>query len=159
MINEEEKLKKYIKENNIDAEHLRFDKTLHTVQDTLNVTGFELKYITKSMIFKDAAGRTIIGMVPAEFRVSSEKLGKMLNVPSPEIVGPEEAHQRTGYPVGGMPRFGYEAILIIDPRVLKNEYIYTGGGSEYSLVKISIKELLRITKPIVGNRIRGNKSN
>lgn len=158
LINEEEKLKRYIREHNIAAEHLRFEKTLHTVDDTVRVTGFDIDLITKSMIFKDDTARTIVGMVPARFRVSASRLGRILNCAPPTLVSPSEAYERTGYPAGGMPCFGYDAIIVIDPFVTRKQFVYTGGGSEFSLVKISADEIVRITKPRVGGRIRGNKS-
>ncbi|TAL48600.1 YbaK/EbsC family protein [archaeon] len=153
----EEKLNDFIKTNNISAKHLQFDEGIHTVQDTLRVTGIDLKYITKSMIFKDRQGRTVVGMVPAEFRVSTSQLCKAMNA-SVELCSPQESLERTGYPVGGMPCFGYDAVVVIDNKIFENEHIYTGGGSEFSLVKISTEELKRILKPIIA-RIRGNKSN
>jgi Cys-tRNA(Pro)/Cys-tRNA(Cys) deacylase len=96
-------------------------------------------------------------MVPAKFRVSTERLGKVLGTEPPEMANPSEAFKRTGYPVGGMPCFGYDAILIIDPKVLEKEYVYTGGGSEFSIVKISAEELKKLN-PII-QRISGKKSN
>jgi len=158
MINEEEKLKKYIKENSIRAEHLRFKESLHSVQDTLRVTGFDLNHITKTMIFKGPEGKVVAAMVPAKFRVSVSRLEEASGVEKLELTNPDEAYRITGYPVGGMPCFGYNAILVIDPKVLEKEYVYTGGGSELSLVKISTEEIKRITKTIV-QRISGKKSN
>ena len=158
MINEEAKLKKFIKEQGIQAEHLRFDESLHTVQDILRVTGIDLKNITKTMIFKGPQGRTIAAMVPAEFRVSESRLSKAAGFENLELANPNVAHERIGYPVGGMPCFGYEAILVIDPTVFEQEYIYTGGGSEFSITKLSTQELKRVTHPII-QRIKGNKSN
>ena len=38
---------------------------------------------------------------------------------------------------------GYEAIFLIDPKVMEKETVYTGGGSENSLVLISPPELQR----------------
>lgn len=158
LINEEEKLKRYMQEHGIAAEHLRFEKTLHTVEDTTRVTGFDIDMVTKSMIFKDNKGRTVVGMVPASFRVSASQLGKILNCAPPTLVSPDEAYKRTGYPVGGMPCFGYDAVLVIDPLVTHKQFVYTGGGSEFSLVKISVAEIVRITNPIIRGRVRGNKS-
>ena len=158
MINQEEKLKQFIKERGIHAEHLRFDESLHTVQDTLRVTGADLEHITKTMIFKGPEGKTIAAMVPAQLRVRQSSLSKATGFQAIELANPNEAYQRTGYPVGGMPPFGYEAVLVIDPLTFEQEYIYTGGGSEFSVVKISTQELRRVTTPIV-QRIRGNKSN
>jgi len=158
MINEEEKLKQFMKEKEINGEHLRFETSLHTVQELLNVTGFDLKYITKTMVFKSPKGKTIAAMIPAEFRVSVSRLEKATGLQGLELTNPKEAYQRTGYPVGGMPFFGYESVLVIDPKVLELDYIYTGGGSEFSIVKITTEEIKRVSNPIV-QRIRGKKSN
>ena len=157
IINEEEKLKKFIKDNNINAEHIRYEKCLHTVSDLLEVTGFDLELITKTMIFKGEKGKTIAVMIPAKFRVSTTRLGEVLGTKPPEMANPNEAYKRTGYPVGGMLCFGYDAIVIIDPKVLEKEYVYTGGGSEFSIVKISSAELKKLN-PII-QRISGKKSN
>ena len=43
-----------------------------------------------------------------------------------------------------MPSFGYNAIFLIDPKVMEVEKIYSGGGSTNSLVKISPQELQRV---------------
>lgn len=157
MINEEEKLKKFIKDNGINAEHIRYEKTLHTVQELLEVTGLDLELITKTMIFKNKEGKTIAAMVPAKFRVSTTRIGEVLKSEPPEMANPDEAYERTGYPVGGMPCFGYDSILIIDPKVLEKEYVYTGGGSEFSVVKIGSEDLKKLN-PII-QRISGKKSN
>lgn len=157
LINEEEKLKKFIKDNSINAEHIRYEKSLHTVQELLEVTGLDLELITKTMIFKGEKGKTVAAMVPAKFRVSTTRLGGVLGSEPPEMANPNEAYKRTGYPCGGMPCFGYDAILIIDPKVLEKEYVYTGGGSEFSIVKISSAELRKLN-PII-QKISGNKSN
>ncbi|VVB60077.1 Aminoacyl-tRNA editing domain protein [uncultured archaeon] len=157
IINEEEKLKRYIEDNRINAEHIRYQESLHTVQDLLKITGLDLERITKTMIFEGKQGETIAAMVPAKFRVSTTRLGEALESEPPEIANPDEAYKRTGYPCGGMPCFGYDAILIIDPKVLEKEYVYTGGGSEFSIVKISSVELKKLN-PLI-KRIYGNKSN
>ncbi len=157
MINEEEKLKNFIKDSGIKAEHIRYEKSLHTVQDLLEVTGLDLELITKTMIFKSKEGKTIAAMIPAKFRVSATRIGEVLKAEPPEMANPDEAYERTGYPVGGLPCFGYDAILIIDPKVLEKEYVYTGGGSEFSIVKISSEELRKLN-PVI-QRISGKKSN
>jgi prolyl-tRNA editing enzyme YbaK/EbsC (Cys-tRNA(Pro) deacylase) len=56
---------------------------------------------------------------------------------------PAEVLARTGYPAGGTPSFGYEAIFLIDPKVMEKEKVYTGGGSENSLLLIFPPELQR----------------
>ena len=121
------------------------------------MTGFDIDLVTKSMIFKDDESRTVVGMVPARFRVSASGLGRILNCAPPVLVSPNEAYERTGYPVGGMPCFGYDAILVIDPWVTRKQFVYTGGGSEFSLVKISTDEIVRITSPIIEGPNQGQQ--
>ena len=66
---------------------------------------------------------------------------------------PREVLDLTGYPCGGTPAFGFDATYLVDPRVLEREFVYTGGGSETSLVKISPGEMLRVNSGEV-TRIR-----
>ena len=155
MTNAEEKLKNFIKSNNIEAEHIRFDKSLHSVQQLLSVTGLDLDLITKTMIF--VGEETVAAMIPAKFRVSVSKLVDATGIKKLTLASSGEALEQTGYPVGGMPCFGYNALLVIDPKVLEKEFVYTGGGSEYSIVKISTKEILKMN-PLI-KKITGKKSN
>ena len=60
--------------------------------------------------------------------------------------------------IGGVPCFGYDAILVVDPKVFEKEFVYTGGGSEFALVRISTKEILKTRNPII-KKITGKKSN
>ena len=155
MINEEAKLQQYIKKHNIPGEHKHYSKTLHSVQDLLQATGLPLEQISKTMIFIAEDGSTIAALVPAMFRVSSSKLAAALEQ-SVRFATPEEVYERTGYPIGGMPCFGFECTLLADPRIFEQEYIYTGGGSEFSITKLPTSE---IKKWAIIKKIRGKKSN
>ncbi|MBS3051795.1 MAG: YbaK/EbsC family protein [Candidatus Aenigmarchaeota archaeon] len=157
MQNCEEKIINFIKNNKIRAGHIKFDNSVHSVQDVLKFTNIKLDEISKSIVFKNDK-EIIVGVVLARYRVSSTRIGKLLNIEPPTICDSAEAFEKTGYPVGGMPCFGYDAIFVLDDKLKEVNHIYTGGGSEFSLVKISIDELKRVNKFIVGN-IRGNKSN
>ena len=56
---------------------------------------------------------------------------------------PQEILQKTGFPCGGTPSFGYEAIFLADERVLERKTVFSGGGSEHALVKISPQEMIK----------------
>ena len=75
--------------------------------------------------------------------VSSSRIGKVLNTNAPRTALPEEILASSGYPCGGVPSFGYEAQFFIDPKVMEIEEVLTGGGSTYSLVKITPAELVK----------------
>jgi len=145
----EEKLRKYILENNINAEQLIFTKSCHTVQEAADVVGAEPEDFVKNICLIDDKDNLIVAIVNGEDRVSRSRVGKALNIEMPRVATEDEILEKTGYPCGGVPSFGYNAKFIIDSRVIEKEFVYSGGGSEYSLVRISSQELLKSNKGIV----------
>jgi len=57
---------------------------------------------------------------------------------------PDEILSLSGFPVGGVPSFGFEADFLVDNRVMDKEVVFTGGGSPRSLIKISPVALLKV---------------
>jgi len=139
----EEKLRDFIMVNNIKAEHLVFETSCHSVKDAVMATKSSPQDFVKNICLIDEQGNFIVAIVKGEDRVSLSKVGKVLGTRTPKIATPEEILERTGYPCGGVPSFGFNAIFLIDQKVMEREYIYTGGGSQKSLVRISTAELIR----------------
>lgn len=81
-----------------------------------------------------------------ENRVSTSRLAKALNTKRPRIATPEEILAKTGYPCGGIPSFGFQATFLIDLRVMEKEIVYTSGGCEKSLIKISPLEIQKVNE-------------
>lgn len=145
----EEKLKNYITENNIHAEQLVFNESCHSVEEAANVVGTSPENLVKNICMIDNNNNLIVAIVKGEHRASTSRVGKVLNIDAPRTANESEILERTGFPCGGVPSFGYKATFIIDPKVMEKEFIYTGGGSPYSLVKISTKELQKINNGLV----------
>lgn len=139
----EEKLIDFIMVNNIKAEHLVFETSCHSVEDAAKTINTSPQDIVKNICLIDEQGNFIVAIIKGEDRVSLSKVGKVLGTRTPKIATPEEILKNTGYPCGGVPSFGFNAIFLIDQRVMEREYVYTGGGSQRSLVKISTTELIR----------------
>jgi prolyl-tRNA editing enzyme YbaK/EbsC (Cys-tRNA(Pro) deacylase) len=139
----EEKLKGFIEKHGIVAEHLSFDKSCHSVAEAARTVGVEPEDFVKSICMVDGDGSVIVAIVKGEDRVSTSRVGKTLNTEMPRVASPDEVLELTGFPVGGMPGFGFDARFLVDPRVLEKDYIYLGGGSELSLVRMSPSELVR----------------
>jgi len=137
----EEKLKKFLHDNNIQAEHLSFNESCHSVAEAAKAANTDIDNFVKNICMIDAEGNLIVAIVKGEDRASTSRVEKSLNIRDVRTASPEEILQRTGYPCGGTPSFGYQAKFLIDQRVMEKETIYTGGGSENSLLKISVKEL------------------
>jgi prolyl-tRNA editing enzyme YbaK/EbsC (Cys-tRNA(Pro) deacylase) len=140
-MNYADKLKNYIKEHNIKAEHLRFEQSCHSVADAVKAANADPWDFVKNICMVDTKGRLIVAIVKGEDRASTKRVAKVLGIERPRVAIPDEIIKKSGYPVGGTPSFGYKAIFLIDPRVMEKEYVYSGGGSNKSLVRISTTEL------------------
>ena len=137
----EEKLKKFLQDNNIQGEHLSFNQSCHSVKDAAKAANANTDDFVKNICMIDSNGNLIVIIVKGENRAGTSRVGKALNIERPRTAMPDEILQKTGYPCGGTPSFGYGAKFLIDQRVMEKDIVYTGGGSENSLVKISTKEL------------------
>lgn len=137
----EENLKKFIKTNNIQGQHLCFDQSCHSVEDAAKATNASPHDFVKNICMIDNDGNLIVAIVKGEDRASTSRVKKALKIERPRTATPDEILEKTGYPCGGTPSFGYHARFLIDPKVMEMDTVYSGGGSENSLVKISTKEL------------------
>jgi prolyl-tRNA editing enzyme YbaK/EbsC (Cys-tRNA(Pro) deacylase) len=145
----EVKLKDYITRNNLDAEHLVFEVSCHSVEEAAKAANSSPDHLVKNICFIDENGNLIVAIVKGTDRASTTKIGKTLNIAPPRTATPEEILENTGYPCGGVPSFGYSAQFLIDPKVMEMDVVFTGGGSPNSLVKISPVTLQKANKGVV----------
>jgi len=139
----EEKLRTYIKEHEIDAELLTFNQSTHSVADAAAAVGAEPEDFVKSIAMIGPDNQLIVAIVKGEHRASTSRVSKALKIERPRIAQPDEVLEKSGYPVGGTPAFGYEATFLIDPKVMEKEKVYSGGGSEQALTLMSPEEMQR----------------
>jgi prolyl-tRNA editing enzyme YbaK/EbsC (Cys-tRNA(Pro) deacylase) len=149
MDNYEKKLNSFLKENDSDAELLIFNKSCHSVEEAAETAKVCTTDLIKSICMIDTNGDLIVAIVKGEDRASTGKVSKSLTIERPRIASPGEMLEKTGYPCGGTPPFGYAATFLIDPKVMEKEVVYVGGGSKYALVKITTKELKRLNNGII----------
>ena len=146
----EEKLKQYIKENNIKAEQLFFDNLVdhrENVLKTIKEKEINFNDIVKTVVFIDLNkeleyGNAVIGIVPANSRVNKDKLRKISNS-KVKIASGEQVLILTSYPAGGVPPFSFKARFYLDKSLKNKDTVYAGGGSIRTLIKTTIKEILR----------------
>lgn len=133
----ESKLSTFIHSKEIPAAHLFFQDSCHSVEEAAKAANTSADNFVKNICLIDSDNRLIVAIVKGRDRASTSKIGRSLDIEQPRTATPEEIIEKTGYPCGGVPSFGYEARFLIDSRVMEMESVYTGGGSEHSLVKIT----------------------
>jgi prolyl-tRNA editing enzyme YbaK/EbsC (Cys-tRNA(Pro) deacylase) len=137
------KLKGFLGEKGIRYEHFVFKEPCHTVEEAARAVGGRAEDFVKSICLTDASGVLIVAVVGGGDRVSRQKVGNAIGTRRPRMATAQEILERTGYPLGGVPPFGYDALFVIDAKVAGREAVYGGGGTENSLVKVAPAELQR----------------
>jgi len=139
----EKRLCAYMQEQHIQAEHLSLNQSCHSVAEAALAVHATPQDLVKNICLVDTNGHLITAIVKGEDRVSTSRMAKILERDGLRLATPAEILEKTGYPCGGTPSFGYQATFLIDQKVMERETVFTGGGSETSLVKIRTEELVR----------------
>jgi prolyl-tRNA editing enzyme YbaK/EbsC (Cys-tRNA(Pro) deacylase) len=140
----EDNLRGYIAENGIQAEVISFEQSTHSVAEAAAAVGAEPEDFVKSICMVTMGGKLVVAIVKGEHRASASRVARALGIPRPRVANPDEILELTGYPVGGTPAFGYDAIFLMDPKVLEKEKVYSGGGSGNALTYMSTEEMHRV---------------
>ncbi|HEY1348259.1 MAG TPA: YbaK/EbsC family protein [Ktedonobacteraceae bacterium] len=138
-----QRLQTYLQDQRIQAEHLSFDQPCHSVAEAALAVNASPEDLVKSICLLDRDGLLITAIVKGDDRVSISRVARALQKEELRLATPEEILAKTGYPCGGTPSFGYQALFLIDPKVMEQEQVFAGGGSETSLVRIRTEELVR----------------
>jgi Cys-tRNA(Pro)/Cys-tRNA(Cys) deacylase len=142
MMDYEGRLRAYIADHDVAAEILQFEQSCHSVAEAAAAVGAPEHAFVKNICMIDGAGSLVVGIVKGEDRLSTANVGGVVGT-KVRMATPEEIVAMTGYAFGGTPSFGFEAIFLVDERVMETDIVYTGGGTAQSLARISSKELLR----------------
>lgn len=137
----EEKLKQFLGGR---GHHLTFETSCHSVADAAKAASARPEDFVKNVCMVGEGEEWIVAIVKGEDNASGKRVGKALGIERPRLATPEEILEKTGFPCGGTPSFGFQAIFLIDPRVMERKVIYTGGGSQHSLVRIETEEMLQL---------------
>jgi prolyl-tRNA editing enzyme YbaK/EbsC (Cys-tRNA(Pro) deacylase) len=139
-----DKLMEYMALHAVDAEHLQFETSTHSVAEAAEAAHATEEDFVKNICLESPDGELIVAIVKGEDRVSTKRVAKVLEIERPVTASPETIKEKTGFPIGGVPSYGYEAIFLVDEKVMERPYVFTGGGTDHSLVKIDPKEMVRV---------------
>lgn len=141
----EAKLKDAISRLEIQAEHRHFPQSCHSVADAAAAVGAPVDDFVKNVGLSDSSGALVICIVKGEDKADLEAAARIAGTGKLKRATPELMLDKTGYPVGGTPSFGYDqsVTVLVDERVMERPFVWTGGGSPQALVKVAPSELLK----------------
>ena len=137
-----ESLRAFILSRSIEAEFIELGKNeAATSQSAATALGCPISQIAKNIVLIGSKPYLLIisGDKRVDIRKFSEIVGEKVR-----LAGPEEVLEATGYKVGGVPPFSHLKPLktYIDISVTRYDFVYTSGGSDNTLLKIAVKDLL-----------------
>jgi prolyl-tRNA editing enzyme YbaK/EbsC (Cys-tRNA(Pro) deacylase) len=138
-----DRLLAYIAGHHIECEHLVFERSTHSVAEGAEAAGVAPQDFIKSICMLAKDGRVVVSIVKGEDRADRQAVQQLLGLSKLGVASPDEMLEKTGYPAGGTPPFGFEAIFVMDERVLEKEIVYGGGGSDRALIRITPREMQR----------------
>jgi len=146
----DDKLKKFIEEKKLKTEFFRFEESCHSVKDAAQRINAEKNDLVKNICFFSSDGGTIVAIIRGNDGVSVSKIKNIIGK-DVKMMNSEEILEKTGYPCGGVPSFGFDAKFLIDKKIMEKEFVYTSGGSENSLIKINTRELQKANNGLIVN--------
>ena len=138
MVGSSEKVRRFLKDNNIPVSLVELDKSTRTSQMAADALGCSVAQIAKSIVFIN--GGTSVVVISGDKRVDGEKLSRILGH-RVSIANADAVRKNTGYVIGGVPPFphGEGVIVFLDSSLSRFEEVWTAAGTPNSVFKISTK--------------------
>jgi prolyl-tRNA editing enzyme YbaK/EbsC (Cys-tRNA(Pro) deacylase) len=139
----------FVVREGIAAELVHMDVETPTVPAAAAALGVSPAQIIKSLLFL-VSGEPVLVIACGDTLIDRRVLTDRFGVGKKQIklAGAEAVQHHLGYPVGGVPPFGYANAVpvLLDRSVLAWDVVYGGGGDDHTLLRIAPEELARATK-------------
>jgi prolyl-tRNA editing enzyme YbaK/EbsC (Cys-tRNA(Pro) deacylase) len=117
----------------IDLDIVAFDESTHTAQEAALAVGGELGQIVKSLVFlapSDEGPQPIVCLVSGQNRVDIARLAAVTGEPEIRRATAREAHELTGFVIGGIPPIGFDrpVRVVMDPDLGRYKTVWAAAG-------------------------------
>ena len=117
----------------VTLEVIQFDESTHTAAEAAAALDVELGQIVKSLVFvipAAAAGEPVLCLVAGHNRVDVARLAAVSQAPDIRRATAREAHDLTGFAIGGIPPIGFERPIeaIMDPDLGRYPVVWAAAG-------------------------------
>ena len=114
-----------------------------------------LKIGAKAMLLKIDTG-FVMAVLPADKKIDSALLKKVLSSKSLRFATPEELKEITGLVPGSVPPFGalFNIPMLVDKSLLEEEYVAFNAGSLEKSIKMKTSDYVKIAQPALVSFIK-----
>jgi Cys-tRNA(Pro)/Cys-tRNA(Cys) deacylase len=135
----------------LPAEILAPGVPMPTVELAAAAIGVAPEQIIKTLVFSDPDGACVVAIGCGTGRIDRKEVAHVTGTRSLSMASPGTVLAVTGYPAGGVAPLGHRTPLpvVIDQAVTSLETVYGGGGEHDLLLRLSVRDLLRVSGGIV----------
>ena len=143
-----EKVKAFLEKEGLKNRHREFEEGTETVEKATEQIGCLPSEIAKSMAF-EIDDRSLLIVAAGDIRIDNKKYKEEFGKKA-KMIKKEDLVERIGYPMGGVCPFEVkeDVEIYMDNSLKRFEKVYPAGGSENSVVELSLEELESLIKPI-----------
>ncbi|MEY2476996.1 MAG: hypothetical protein QOG87_2311 [Actinomycetota bacterium] len=130
----------------ITVDPVEFPDGTRTAEDAAAAIGVHVNQIVKSMVFL-VDDQPVVALVSGGNRVDEQKLAKAAGGSSSTRPDANAVRAATGFPIGGVPPFGYPAPLptFVDEDLLAHDEVWAACGMPHVNFASNPKDLVRAT--------------
>ncbi|MEK6901004.1 MAG: YbaK/EbsC family protein [Nanoarchaeota archaeon] len=123
-----------------------------TSEESAHARGEPLKIGAKALMVKSDA-EFVLAVLPADRRLDTGALKKLLGTKNMRFATPEELKQVTGCDKGAVPPFGnlLGVRMIVDQALFEEEFMAFNPGSLERSIKMKTAEYQRVVQPEIGH--------
>lgn len=143
---DESDLEKFIIEKGVDAKVIRTDGDSGSSASAAGALDVATGDIAKTICIV-ADGEFISVILRGDRRIDMERLKNLLGKRKVRLAHDEEIVRHTGFEKGGVPPISYDSRFIIDSNLDPDQEVFCGGGSEHSVLKIKVEDIITLDNP------------
>ena len=122
----------------------RFPEGTKTAQDAATAIGVSVGQIVKSLVFA-VDGEIVMAYVSGANQLDEKKLAAAAGGTKCSRVDADAVREATGFPIGGVPPFGFPQPLrvFVDPDLLQYDEVWAAAGTWNDVFPITPNDLVR----------------
>jgi len=138
-------LENFLKSKKIEYQILRHGKS-YRADEASKELGIPISDIVKSVLFITGEGKPVLVIVRGDKRVDQGKLAHKLGTRKLRLATRDEVIRISGYEAGAIPPVGHvnKIVTLIDNSIPIDAWVYAGGGSIGSSLKIRVKDIIQL---------------
>lgn len=139
-------IKAFLTREKVRFEFLKKRATKHAIEAS-HVTGIPLSSFAKTLVFVNECGMPFVAVLRADLDVNRHLLQQATGFKLVNPASAQLAEKMSGFPTGGIPPIGHrkKMHIFIDKSLLELENVWCGGGSRTKLVRLNVKDILRLS--------------